>query len=269
MLPVNDTLNDLKNYKGQLSEKVSQSYLKLQELFSDFNNSVNAFHVKNKIFCSAFIEIDDSLNFVIRFFFNNNQEYIHYSYNPNSNIKKIYTINASLSFMKEMQDIIENNSSFFDTAFEKGTIIYNESRILKSNFEFFIKDKAFNKRPDIMRFLRKHSLNEEEITQLIPKVKKQENRRVVSIYLKNNNITAEYIYFDGWKKFDFSKSKTYFAVELDIDDNNNYESLPFTFRKHPVLKLVDLFVQNNKTDYIVNLDSTLEKINVCNNIENF
>lgn len=268
MLPVNDTLIDLKNYKGQLSEKISKSYFKIQELFSDFNNSAAAFKVKNQIFSSALIENDDSFNFVIRFVFNQNQEYIHYYYNPHSNIKQIYTKNASLSFMKEMQDIIENNSSFFDTLFEKGTIIYNDSYILKLEFTEFIKNKASNQRPDIMKFLKKHSLNEEEITQLIPKVKQQENFKIVSIYLKNNNITVDYIYLNKWNKFDLNKSKTYFSVELDIDDNNKYESISSTFRKHPVLKLVDIYKDNSYVHF-VNLDTTLENINLAKNIELF
>lgn len=268
MLPVNDILIDIKKYNGKLSEKISQSYLKIQEAFADFNNSAASFKVKNQIFSSVFIEKDDFFNFVIRFVFNQNQEYIHYYYNPHSNIKQIYTKNASLSFMKEMQDIIENNSSFFDTLFEKGTIIYNDSYILKLEFTEFIKNKATNQRPDIMKFLKKHSLNKEEITQLIPKVKNQENFKIVSIYLKNNKITVDYIYLDKWNKFDLNKSKTYFSVELDIDSNNNYESLSSTFRKHPVLKLVDIY-KDNYSDYFVNLDTTLENINLATNIELF
>lgn len=267
MYDIEKFIDNVETYQGKLPAEISDMLLHIQELKSDYFSYLNSLKGKNTLLSSSYIEQDKNVFLCLRLVFQEQGNYIHYYYNSISNTQHIFTQKSTLSFMKEVQNIIENNSIFIETLFDKSYKLHLHYIKFKSIFELFIKDKASSQRPDIMKFLKQHSLTEEEITQLIPKVKTHENFKIVSIYLKKNNIIVDYIGLNKWNKFDLNKSKNYFALELDIDDDNDYESLPLTFRKHHVLKLVDLYIHNN--DYIVNLESTLEKIKVCNNIKNF
>jgi len=268
MYDIDKFIDNVKKYHGKLPAEISDMLFHIQKLTSDYSSYLNSFKLKNTLLSDSYMERDKNVFLCLRVVFKEQGNYIHYYYNPISNMQHIFTQKSTLPFMKEVQNIIENNSIFFESLFDKCYKVYEYYIKFKLVFELFIKEKSSSQRPDIMRFLKKYSLNDEEITQLIPKVKQQENFKIVSIYLKNKNITVDYIYLNKWNKFDLNKSKTYFSVELDIDSNNNYESLSSTFRKHPVLKLVDIY-KDNYSDHFVNLDTTLENINLATNIELF
>lgn len=266
MYLIDKFIKEINSYQGKLSESISILFDSLKSNYDIFLQEEKKFKSSYKELSSIYIE-EEKDKMHIRFCFCEDKNYFHYYYNLNFNISYVTTTNCEWSFVKKAQPIIDNNSVLIYDLFLKAEKLYHIYTQLSDEFHTFVKEQAAIKRPPIMNFLKKHSLNELQLKELAPLHKKNDSLKILSFYLKNNMICADFVYLNKYNQYDFNKSKCYFQITRKyVPELNSYENI-----YDSILKLIVLFPNTDilKGDYYVNIEITSERIKLTNTIENF